>query len=193
MAFLSSSELQGLGLSSYGDNVLISDKASIHRPESISLGSNVRIDDFCILSAGAGGIRVGSHVHIGAATTLIGAAAITMGDFCNISSRVSIFSSSDDFSGLSLTNPTVFDEFKNVTHAAVIFQRHVIVGCGSVILPGVELKEGCAVASMSLVKESCEAFVVYGGIPASRLKNRSKEFLLKEAKFLDAYSALNKI
>ena len=39
MAFLTNDQLKQLGLKSFGENVLISDKASIYSPHLISIGS----------------------------------------------------------------------------------------------------------------------------------------------------------
>ena len=47
----------------FGENVLISRKASLYSPQTISLGNKVRIDEFCILS---GLIEIGNFVHISA-------------------------------------------------------------------------------------------------------------------------------
>src|SRR5258706_4530547 len=132
MAMLSHEAVERMGFASVGQNVKISDKASFHGIGKISLGNNVRIDDFCVLSAGIGGINIGNHVHIAVGTSLIGSGKITIADFSNLSSRVSIYSSSDDYSGASMTNPTVPSEFKNVTHADVFLCKHGIVGSGSV-------------------------------------------------------------
>ena len=60
MSFLNDEQLKDLGLKSYGKNVIISDKASLYNAKNISIGNNVRIDDFCILSAGDGGITLKS-------------------------------------------------------------------------------------------------------------------------------------
>ena len=49
-SFYSQEELMKIGFLSVGKNVLISKKASIYNPSVISIGNNVRIDDFCILS-----------------------------------------------------------------------------------------------------------------------------------------------
>ncbi|MDR2409353.1 MAG: acyltransferase, partial [Bacteroidales bacterium] len=49
-SFFSKEELKDIGFKSVGDNVLISRKASFYSVSNISIGSNVRIDDFCILS-----------------------------------------------------------------------------------------------------------------------------------------------
>lgn len=54
MAFIPRDQLEKLGFARLGENVYISDKASIYNAANISIGSHVRIDDFCVLSAGAG-------------------------------------------------------------------------------------------------------------------------------------------
>ena len=51
-SFYSEKELLSIGFKSYGINVLISRYARFYRPENIVIGDHVRIDDFCILSAG---------------------------------------------------------------------------------------------------------------------------------------------
>lgn len=177
MAMLTRDEIDRLGFSSVGNNVHISDKASFYGASRITIGSNVRIDDFCVLSAGVGGICIGQHVHIAVYSSLIGAGQIRISDFCNISSRVAIYSSNDDYSGESMTNPTVPSEFTQVKHADVYLEEHVIVGCGSVILPGTQLKKGVAVGALSLVNRNCEAFGIYAGNPARRVKERKRDLL----------------
>lgn len=177
MAMLSREALQAIGFASIGKDVQISDKASFYGAERISIGSNVRIDDFCVLSAGEGGIEIGNRVHIAVYTSLIGAGKITLCDFCNLSSRVSIYSSSDDYTGESMTNPTVPEEYKNVHNAPVHLGRHVIVGCGSVILPGITLEEGVAIGALSMVNKNCDAFGIYTGTPARRIKDRRRDVL----------------
>lgn len=177
MAFLPRHELEQLGFAALGEHVSVSDKACFYNPGRIVIGSHVRIDDYCVLSAGAGGISIGDYIHIAVYTTLIGAGKITLSDFCNLSSRVSVYSSNDDYSGSSLTNPTVPDMYKRVTHKDVFLGRHVIIGSGSVVLPGVTLEEGVAIGALSLVTKSCEAFGLYAGNPARRVKERSRKLL----------------
>jgi hypothetical protein len=58
MAFLGKDVLIQMGFKSLGENVFISDKASFYNIGKIDVGSNVRIDDFCVLSAGEGGIKL---------------------------------------------------------------------------------------------------------------------------------------
>lgn len=184
MARLSRSDIESMGFASLGENVLISDRASFYNCSKISLGNNVRIDDFCVLSAGVGGIEIGNFVHIAVYSSLIGAGKITLSDFCNISSRVSIYSSSDDYSGAAMTNPMVPDTYTNVLNADVLLGKHVIVGSGSIILPGVVISEGGAVGALSLIRDNCRAFGIYAGTPAKYIKERKRGLLELEKQFL---------
>ena len=182
--FLTDDELKALGLGSYGKKVLISNRASIYGAANLHIGDNVRIDDFVVISAGAGGIYIGSHIHIAVYTSLIGAGRIDLHDFCNLSSKVSIYSSNDDYSGERMTNPTVPDAYKNVTNSPVSIGRHSIVGAGAIILPGVTIGDGCSIGALSMVNRNCDAFSVYAGVPAKYLKQRSDKLLELEKQYL---------
>lgn len=176
--------MEALGFASLGRNVLISDKASFYGASNIAIADNVRIDDFCVLSAGSGGIVIGNHIHIAVFSSLIGRGCISLGDFCNISSRVSIYSSSDDYSGATMTNPTVPVRYTGVTHADVLLGRHVIIGCGSVVLPGVTLEDGVAIGALSLVTTDCRAFGIFAGTPAKFVRERKRELLALERRLV---------
>lgn len=182
MAFMTPEQISEMGFRSVGQNVLLSDRASYYNCENISIGSNVRIDDFCVLSAGAGGIEIGDYVHVAVYSSLIGEGKIVLSDYAGISSKVSIYSSNDDYSGAYMTNPMVPAEFTNVRSADVTIGKHVIVGSGSVILPGVVLEEGVAVGALSLVSKKCEAFGIYSGVPVRRIKDRKKNIKELELK-----------
>ena len=183
--FLSKTQLKSIGFKSIGENVKISDKASIIGQHRIEIGSNVRIDDFCILSAGEDGIKIGNYVHIAPYCALVGKAMIIMEDFSGLSSRVCIYSSTDDYSGEYMTNPTVPDEYKNVISKPVTLQKHSIIGCGSVILPGVTIGSGASVGAMSLVTKDCDPGFIYVGIPAKRIKEKSKKLFELETKLVN--------
>ena len=177
-SFYSMEELKGMGFKSIGEDLSISKKASFYGVENISLGSHVRIDDFCILS---GKISIGDYIHIAAYSALYGSdAGIRINELANISSRVCIYAVSDDYSGESMTSPMIPDEYKNLQKAPVYIGRHAIIGSGSVVLPGSEIGEGCAVGSLSLIKNALDSWWIYAGIPAKKVKERSKELLKKE-------------
>lgn len=101
-----------------------------------------------------------------------------MDDFSGLSSRVVIYATSNDYSGESLTNPTVPAKYKVTDkNAEVHLCKHVIVGVSSVILPGVTIGEGSSVGALSLCSKNLEAWGIYAGSPAKRLKGRSSKLL----------------
>jgi acetyltransferase-like isoleucine patch superfamily enzyme len=154
--------------------------------KTIEIGSNVRIDDFCLLS---GRVKIGSHVHVSAYASLCGGdAGIVLEDFVNISERVAVFAKTDDFSGGTLTNPTIPEKYKNVFEAEVILKKHVILGVGSSILPGVTMGEGSVLGAKSFLKKSTEPWSIYAGLPAKRIKDRKKDLLKLERLFLEEYN-----
>jgi len=185
MSYYDENELLEIGFASVGKNVKISRKASFYNASQISIGDFSRIDDFCVLSAGTGGIRVGRNVHIAVFSGLIGKALIELDDFANLSSRVMVYSSNDDYSGNALTNPTIPPQFTNVTSAPVAIKKHVIIGSGSIVLPGVTLHEGVAIGALSLINHDCERFGIYAGSPAKLLRSRSEKLLDLENLYLD--------
>jgi len=172
--FYSKEQLNNIGFKSIGESVLISDKASIYGASNIEIGSNVRIDDFCIMSSGEGGIKIGNYVHIACYAHLIGAGQIIIEDHAQISGKVSIYSSSDDFSGDYLIGPTVPKEFTNVKNLTVHLKKYVILGCNSIVLPGVTIEEGTASGALSLVSKNLPGYGIYGGNPLRFLKERTK-------------------
>ncbi|MBQ9686048.1 MAG: acyltransferase [Oscillospiraceae bacterium] len=180
-SFYSPDELPSLGFKAYGKNVLISRKASFYGTENITLGDNVRIDDFCLLS---GVITLGNYVHIAAGVMLFaGTAGIIFEDFTTISSRGAVYAMSDDYSGAHMTNPMIPAKYSGVTKQCVRICRHCIIGTGCTVLPGVTLAEGCAVGAMSLIDRSTEPWGIYVGIPAVRAKERSRALLEQYRQF----------
>lgn len=181
-SFYSNDELKKIGFKKIGNNVLISRNASIYGAEYISVGNNVRIDDFCILS---GNIEIGNNVHIAAAVLLFGGkAGILLEDFVGISSRSAMYAESDDYSGEAMTNPTIPDKYRIVSGSKIILQKHVLIGTGCTILPGVVIGEGTSVGSMSLINKSLESWSMYIGIPCKRIKERKKRLLDLEKRFI---------
>lgn len=181
-SFYTEDELKQLGFAKIGKDVLISRKASIYGANKIQIGNNVRIDDFCVLS---GRITIGNYVHIAVYSALFGGdTGIEMRDFSGLSSRGVIYAESDIYSGDRLTNPTVPDIYRGVEAGKVMLGKHVLVGSGCTILPGVSIGEGSAIGSMSLVNKSVDSWGIYVGIPCKFLKERGKNLLDLEQKLI---------
>ncbi len=174
-SYYTEEELPLLGLKSYGVDVRLSRKTSIYGVENISIGNHVRIDDFCILS---GNISIGNYVHVNPYTGIYaGKAGVVLSDFCNLASRITIYAVSDDYSGEFMTSPLLPQEVTNIKQLPVLIGKHVIIGTGSSILPGVIIHDGCAIGAMSLVKENCNPWGIYAGVPCRYIKERSRELL----------------
>lgn len=173
-SFYSAEELAAIGLKNCGQNVLISKKTSIYSPHQISIGNNVRIDDFCILS---GKITLHSYIHISAYSALYASLGIEIKSYSGTSPRTIIFSAMDDFSGDFLINPMVDDKFTNVTGGKVDIEQYVQIGAGSIVFPNTKIGTGSVVGSLSLVNKNLDEWGIYAGIPAKRIKERSKNLL----------------
>lgn len=163
---LTRNDIDSIGFKSVGNNVFISQWATFYNAKNISIGDNVRIDDFCVLSAGEGGIEIGSNIHIGTHCSLIGKALIRIEDYSGLSSGTRIFSSTDDFGGEYYCNAVMPESMRNVYSAPVVLKQFVNLGANCTILPGVTMEENCAVGSNSFVKKSLPANGIYAGAPA---------------------------
>jgi acetyltransferase-like isoleucine patch superfamily enzyme len=176
-SFYSEEELPLLGLGGYGKNVLISRRAQIYSPDKLHLGDHVRIDDFCVISS-SGGVDIGDYVHIAPFCGLYGGAGIHMMDFSALSSRVALYSVSDDFSGLSLVGPTVPNQYRlGLKSGKITLDKFVVAGTGATIMPGVTAEIGSAIGAHSLVTESCDEWSIYYGNPAKKVCPRNKQLL----------------
>ncbi|MDX9904246.1 MAG: acyltransferase [Bacteroidales bacterium] len=173
-SFLTPDELRETGFRSVGDKVLISRFARFYGAEKMTIGDNVRIDDFCILS---GEINLGNFIHISAYSALYGRYGIEMNDYSGLSPRCTVFSATDDFSGDWLIGPMVDQELTNVTGGRVAIGRFSQLGSGCVVLPGASIGEGVTVGAMSLIIHNLDDWGIYKGIPALFYKKRSKKLL----------------
>lgn len=186
MSYYSRDHLDAMGFKRLGRNVRISEKASIYNHDQIEIGDNSRIDDFCVIS---GRIIIGEYCHITPMCLVAGGVpGIFFSDFCTLAYGVKVFSQSDDYSGETLTNSLIQKKYKKEIFKRVDFGRHVIVGAGSTIFPGVNVAEGCAIGAMTLVNKSTKPWGIYLGSPARRIRDRKKDLLELEKKFKEEVS-----
>ena len=187
--YYSEKELKEMGFASLGTNVLISKKTSIYGARRMKIGSNVRIDDFCLL---VGNIELHDYIHIGAYCGLHASqeGKILFDDFSGISSNVNIYASSDDFNGEYCTaRPGLPEECVCSVCKKVILGKYSQIGTGSTVIPGGSLGEGVAVGAMSLVNDNLEPWGIYIGIPCVRIKERSRKLISKISQMIDKVDA----
>ena len=166
-----------------GKNVIIGKTVRIRYPELVSIGDNCIIDDFTYISTS---LELTKNVHISSGTKIIGgrSATVFFDEFSTTAPNVVLSAGSDDYVD-GIATPMVPLDFKaNAIIGNIIINRHCIVGAGSVVLPNVTFHDGACVGALSLVKSDLEAWCLYAGIPAKKIKERKKEnILLLEEKF----------
>ena len=121
MAYYDREELFKLGFNSIGENVKVSRHSKIYDAEKINLGSNSRIDDFCIIS---GDVTVGRYCHITPMCLVAGGTpGVVLGDFATLAYGTKVFAQSDDYSGRSMVNSLIPRKFKDEHFARVEIQK----------------------------------------------------------------------
>ena len=90
-------ELKKLNFKKIGNGIKISRNVTIIGEENISLGSNVRIDDYTIISAKEGYLKVGNNVHVGGLSYLGCAGGLEIEDEVNVSQGVKFYTKINDY------------------------------------------------------------------------------------------------
>jgi acetyltransferase-like isoleucine patch superfamily enzyme len=170
-------DLANAGFGSLGTNVRIGRNSTLVGLKNIFLGSNIRIDGNVTFAVASGKVTIGSFVHIGGTSHLSGSGEISIGNFCTLSQGVRIYSASDDYSGETMTNPTTPKETRAEQRAPVVLKDHVILGSGTVVLPGAVLGTGSAVGALSLVKSDLDEWTIYAGAPVRKISARGRGLL----------------
>lgn len=184
LGYYKTEELKNFGFLSVGDDVQIAKTCNIVGIENISIGNNVRIDAFTtIVSSKKRKIIIGSNIHIGAYCYLSGNYGIEMYDYSGISQGVKLYTSSDDYSGNSLTSPCIPEKYKKISFGKITLKKHVIIGSGSIVMPDITLEEGIAIGALSFVNKNLKEWGIYFGYPIKFLKERSKKMLDLEKDF----------
>jgi acetyltransferase-like isoleucine patch superfamily enzyme len=179
-------ELRLIPFKQIGNGVKIKRTAGLFFVENICIGDNTRIDDFSIIVASREAVKLGSHVHIASHCYISGSDGFCMEDFSGLSPGVLIFTSSDDYTGTRMTNPTVPKCYRGGPAGPVTLERHVIIGAGTVILPNVRIGIGSSVGAHSLVNKSLEPWGIHFGSPAKRIRDRSRHLLDLENELINS-------
>jgi acetyltransferase-like isoleucine patch superfamily enzyme len=177
--------LYPLLLGSCGRNVVFGQHVVLRHPHKIHIGSNVAIDDNCLLDAkGAAnrGIRIGDGVFVGRNTILsCKDGDIELADGANLGFNCEVFSASrvtigrrvlmaayayviggdHDFSDPS---KSVLDQAR--TSAGVAIGDGVWIGAGAKVLDGVTVGENAVIGAGAVVREPVPASAIAVGVPA---------------------------
>ena len=172
-------------LGSCGRNAIFGQGVVLRHPHKIHIGSDVVIDDHCLLDAKGEsnlGIRIGNGVFIGRNTILsCKNGNIEIGDGANIGFNCELFSASRVVLGSSVlmaaysyviggdhdfSDPSkpVLDQSRR--SAGVSLGAGAWIGAGAKILDGVVIGENAIVGAGAVVRESVPARAIAVGVPA---------------------------
>lgn len=177
-------DLLDFGFKKIGTGVLISSDVRIYGQENITIGNNVRIDDFVTISALNGFVEIKNNVFIARGCHISGFFGVILNDFSSMAANTIIYSASDDYSGNFLTAQAIPQEYTAHIGGLVCVGKHVIIGAGAVIIGACNIGTGCSIGSMSLIIKDLVEWNVYAGIPAKIIRKRSDKLLELEKKLI---------
>jgi len=177
--------LYPLLLGSCGRNVIFGQNAVLRHPHKIHIGSNVVIDDNCLLDAKGianRGIRIGDGVFVGRNTILsCKDGDIDLADGANLGFNCEVFSASRVVIGRSVlmaaysyviggdhdfSDPEQPVLAQSRSSAGVTVGDGAWIGAGAKILDGVEVGERAIIGAGAVVRENIPGRSIAVGVPA---------------------------
>lgn len=177
--YYSIKDLKNFGFKKIGRNLQIKKSVKFFFSKNITIGSNVRIEDFSIIT-GRGKIQIGDYVQISSHCCLLGKYGIKIGNYVTLAPGVKIFSGTDDYHGNDIyTSFLKNKKFKEKIRGKVIIKDYVIIGSNSVVMPKLTIEEGVAIGALSFVNKSLQEWNIYFGLNIKKSRKRFKIFLKK--------------
>ena len=177
--------LYPLLLGSCGRNVVFGQNVVLRHPHKIHIGSDVVIDDNCLLDAKGSsnrGIRIGDGVFVGRNTILsCKDGDIELADGANLGFNCEVFSASRVLIGRSVlmaayayviggdhdfSDPTAPVLAQARTSLGVVIGDGVWMGAGAKILDGVQVGNDAIIGAAAVVRENVPGRAIAVGIPA---------------------------
>lgn len=131
-------------------------RAEFNQPAGVSVGHNTVIGNDAFLD--------GRMMHFATYRREHGY-PLTIGNNVSIAGEARIYTMEHD-----IQSPTFAE-----TGAPVVIEDYVVIGSRVTILPGVRIHKGAVVASGAVVTKDVGAYDIVGGVPASRIGERSND------------------
>lgn len=129
-------------------------------------------------------IKIGNSVSFGGNVLLYANAEISIGDYSMIAINTTFHTSTHDYDCHPMWEYRIDKPIK--------VGRHVWIGTGSIILPGVIIEDFAVIAAGSLVAANVPKGAIVGGNPARVIKYRSEEIYNREMSLVDSSKAIIK-
>ena len=126
-----------------GHNVMISD------PSQVFIGDHVRIDPFTLITTR---LETGNYIHITAYSMLGGGTRhlIKLGNWTFIGYGSKLFCASEDYSGIHGPVNEYWGH-NSIHHGDITLNDYSGIASDVILMPGVELPEGCTIGAKSFV------------------------------------------
>ena len=143
----------------------------ITKPDMVHLDDTVRVDGFTKIEGG-NGVRIGRYVHIASMCHLnIGGGELVMGDYSAAASGAKVVTGSNKIDALSCS-AVAPEHMQRIERSKVVIGAYAVLFCNAVVLPGVTIGEGAAIAAGAVVTKDVEAWSIMGGVPARKIGHR---------------------
>ena len=138
-------------------NELLSDRWE--KAEFLGFGEGSSIYDSCVV---LGNVSVGKDAWIGPFSLLDGSGGLTIGDGCDISAGVQIYTHDTVMQTLS-------EGKRGIDRASVEIGDYCHLGAGCIILKGVSIGHHSVVGAGCVVTKSFPAYSIIAGVPSKRI------------------------
>lgn len=133
---------------SHGEGTTIGGNCKIDCPQNISIGEDTMINDNTMIHASPN-------------------AKIVIGDHCMISYYVCLRTQAHNY--LDTTIPM---KHQGQQEKDIMIGNDVWIGYGAQIMPGIHIGDGAVIGAGAIVTKDCDAYGVYVGVPAKKIKSR---------------------
>jgi acetyltransferase-like isoleucine patch superfamily enzyme len=156
--------LRNSALIAVGYTPLSSCRVALYRLFGMQIATRAIVAPRCVVLGGPGRIRIGTGTVINRGVTLDGRFPLTIGANTSISFGAVILTLQHDLSAADFT----------AEGAPVEIGDRVFIGARAMVLPGVRIGEGAAVAAGAVVIKDVEPFSIVGGLPAKPIGSRPR-------------------
>lgn len=133
---------------SHGGGTTLGGNCKINCPENISLGEDTMINDHTMLHASPNSkIQIGNH--------------------CMVSYYVCLRTEAHNYFDTSVPMKHQGQQEKDI-----MIGDDVWIGYGAQIMPGIHIGNGAVIGAGAIVTKNCDAYGVYVGVPARKIKSR---------------------